>query len=110
MGGPLPIGPQSQARISGGSCPASSTNLPLNEDPRPPRGGSHKGTKTSQISGHPQDQKLRADLNISQFCRIEFRRDFIPGRNQNLVRLTRGFQKLLQASPSHQGARIREDA
>mgnify|MGYP000093891552 CR=1 FL=1 len=35
MGKPVPNAPRSQARASSGSCPASSTTLPLEEDPRP---------------------------------------------------------------------------
>jgi len=35
MGGPVPNGPRSQARASSGPCPASTTTLPLEEDPRP---------------------------------------------------------------------------
>jgi len=54
MAGPVPSGPRSQARASSGPCPASSTTLPLEEDPRPSRGGSRKVTKTSQISGFTQ--------------------------------------------------------
>jgi len=37
MGGPVPNGPRSQARASSGPCPASSTTLPLEKDPRPTR-------------------------------------------------------------------------
>jgi len=45
-----------------------------------------------------------------QFSRIEFRWDFIPGRDQISVRLTLGLRKLPQASRSLQRARIREHA
>ena len=55
-GGPVPNGPQSQAQASSGPCPASSTTLPMEEDPRPSRGGGTKVTKTSQISDFTQDQ------------------------------------------------------
>jgi len=37
MGRPVPNGPRTRARASSGTCPASSTTLPLEEDPRPSR-------------------------------------------------------------------------
>ena len=61
MRGPVPNGPWSQARASNGPCPASSTSLPLEEDPCPSRSGRRKVTKTSQISGSTQDQYLKTE-------------------------------------------------
>jgi len=46
---------------------------------------------------------------IFQFSRIEFRWDFIPGRDHISVRLTLGLRELPQASRSLRKARIRED-
>jgi len=109
MGGPVPNGPRSQARASSGPCPASLTALPLEGDPPPVSGGSRKITKTSKISGFTQNQYLGTYPNILQFSRIEFRWDFIPGRDHISVRLTLGLGKLPQASRSPQRARIRED-
>jgi len=87
MGGPVANGHRSQARASSGPCPASSTTLPLEEDPRPSRGGSRKVSKTSQISGFTQDQYLGTYPKIFQISRIEFRWDYIPVRDQISVRL-----------------------
>jgi len=87
MGGPVANGPRSQARASSGPCPASSTTLPLEEDPRRSRGRSRNFRMTSQISGFTQDQDLGTSPRIFQISRIEFRWDFILVRDQILVRL-----------------------
>jgi len=108
--GPVPNGPRSQVRTYSGPCPAFSTTLPLEEDPRPSRGGRRKVTKTSQISGLTQDQYLGTYPKIFHFSRIELRWDFIHGRDQISVRLTLGLRNLPKASQSLQSARIREDA
>ena len=72
-------------------------------------GGSRKVTKTSYISGFTQNQYLGTYPKIFQFSRIEFRWDFIPGRDHISVRLTLGLRKLPQASRSPQRARIQKD-
>ena len=73
-------------------------------------GGTRTVAKTSQISGCSQNQYLGTYPKIFQFFRIEFGRDFIPGRDQISVRLTTGLWTLPQTSRPLQRARIREDA
>jgi len=109
-GGPVPNGPRSQARASSGPCPAISTTLSLQEDTRPSRGGSRKVTETAQISVITQDQYLGTYPKSFQISGIEFRWDFIPGRDLISARLTLGLRKPPQASRSLQRASIREDA
>ena len=110
VGGPVPNGPRSQAQASSGPCPASSTTLPLEEDPRPSRCGSRKVTQISQISGFTQDQNHSTYLNIFQFFRIELRWEVYPDGGLISFRLTLGLRKLIQASQFLQRARIRENA
>jgi len=78
--------------------------------PLPVSGESRRVTKTSQISGISQNEYLGTDPKICHFSRIEFRWDFIPGRDLISVRLSHGLRKLPKASRSLQRARIREDA
>jgi len=109
MGGPVPNGPRSQARASSGPCPASLTALPLEADPRPSRAEVGKSLRLPRFQDFTQNQYLGTYPKIFQFSRIEFRWDFIPGRDHISVQLTLGLRKLPQASQSLQRARIRED-
>jgi len=109
MGGPVPNGPLSQARASSCPCPATLIALSLEGNPPPVSGGSRKFAKTSSISGFTQSQYLGTYPKKIQFSRIEFRWDFIPGRDHISVRLRLGLRNLPQASRSPQRARIRED-
>ena len=106
----MPNGPRSQARASSGPCPASSITLPLEENPRPSRTKAGKSPRLPKSQKFSQNQYLGTYPKLFQFSRIEFRWDFIPGRNQISVRQTLGLRKLPQASRSLQRARIREDA
>ena len=54
MGGPVPNGPRSQARASRGPCPASSTTLPLDEDPRPSRAEAGKSPRLPKFQDLPK--------------------------------------------------------
>jgi len=54
MGGPVPIGPRSQARASSGPCPASLTALPLEGDPRPSRAEAEKSLRLPRFHDLPK--------------------------------------------------------
>jgi len=54
MGGPVPNGPRSQARASGGPCPASLTALPLEGDPRPSRAEAGKSLRLPRVQDLPK--------------------------------------------------------
>jgi len=54
MRGPVPNGPRSQARASRGPCPASSTTLPLEEDPRPSRAEAGKSLRLPRFQKLPK--------------------------------------------------------
>ena len=106
----MPNGPWAQARASSGPFPAPPTIFSLEQHSHSSRVGRRRVTKTSQTSGLSQDQYVRTYPKKFQFSRIEFRWDFIPGRAQISVPLTRGLRKLAQASQSLQRDRIWEDA
>jgi len=109
VGGPVPNGSRSQVRASSGPCPASSITLPLEWDPLPSRTEAGKSLRLPRSQDFTQYQYLGTYPKIFHFSRIEFRWDFIPGRNQISVRLTLGLRTLAQASRSLQTARIRKD-
>jgi len=54
VGGPVPNGPRSQARASSGPCPASSTTLPLEADPRPSRVKAGKSPRLPRFQDSPE--------------------------------------------------------
>jgi len=54
MGGPVPNGPQSQAWASSGRCPASSTTLSLEEDPRPSRAEARQSLRLPRFQDLPK--------------------------------------------------------
>jgi len=107
--GPVPNGSRSQVRASSGPYPASSIILPLDGDPLPSRAEAGKSLRLPRSQDFTQNQYLGTYPKNFQFSRIEFRWDFIPGRNQISVRLTLGLRKLAQAFRSLQTARTRED-
>jgi len=91
-------------------APAQHPRLPFHWKRTPARlerkQESHQDFQDFRIYPKSVPRNLSQDFSIS---RIEFRWDFIPGRDHISVRLTLGLRRLPQASRSLQRARIRED-